>query len=146
MITITLPKENLTTGLENHIELLSEAIGVVFAEEMKKIMAVYPNYTPDKSPGQSYYERGSGTVYVKVKGGVTKYRNSEMLGRKWDIVPSKGKTVLRNTASYAAYVHLDEYQNRVHDKRGWSTEKDALEQIDLNEVYNQALKAIKSKI
>lgn len=124
------------------IPLFFETFGVIIAEEMRKVMAVYPNFIPDKSPGKTYYARGSGTVYVKKSGGTTRYGNSEMLGRRWEVIPSKGNVILRNKASYSAYVHHSDYQNRLHYKRGWANEEDALRSIDFSEVYDIVAKTL----
>lgn len=143
MITLTLPTEE-DLYLDLNLGALSETMGVLIAEQMKDTMARYPPYTPRKTPGKTYYERGSGSIYVKVSGGVTKYKNSENLGRKWDVLPSEGKTVLRNKASYSAYVHMASEQNRIHTKRNWKTEEDALEAINIAEIYDIARQALSS--
>lgn len=129
--------------LQEQLDTFYEVLPLMYATELHRIISVYPNYSPARQVGKTYYQRGMGTVYVKKSGGVTKRRVSEMLGRKWDIVKGKQSALLRNKASYSAYVHISDYQAKIHYKRGWENEETAMAQIDENRLINAAMRAIK---
>ena len=98
------------------------------AAEFQDVIAPYPPASYANQPKQFFpwYERGFGTRYPGGGGRQT----SQTLGRKWDI-SKHGRlgAVLSNTATYAPYVHLAEYQAWFHGPRGWKTEEDAIKQV-----------------
>jgi len=135
-ITINLDAGSFRKKLQKDLVGLPAALTLGLATKLQEVISPYPSYSPQKTPGKTYYQRGFGTIYVKKSGGVTKRKVSEMMGRKWDIIPAKNRATLRNKASYSAFVHSSTNQAKIHSKRGWETEETALEQIDTNKLFD----------
>lgn len=76
-------------------------------------LRLYPPETAANRPPTPYYIRGTGTQY--------KSRNdykSEQLGSRWVLKETYMATEIKNTASYAPYVHGDRQSARMA-KIGW---------------------------
>lgn len=138
MLKIKLDTPKKIANLERATGVVSQAL----ATEVQKRTAKYPPKSVDRKPGKTYYERGSGPVYVRKSGGVTKRKLSEMLGRKWDIVGGTNRAVLRNMASYSPYVHMKDDQARIHKRTGWKTVETALDEIDIDALAKRVLGGI----
>jgi hypothetical protein len=105
---------------------------LMVATRMHELISKYPPATAANRPkrGETHYERGLGSVYTRVGGGRSVRKTSEMLGRRWDILPgASGTTRLRNNASYAGYVHDARYQAWFHGDRGWRTDEEVIRQM-----------------
>lgn len=96
------------------------------SSELHLRLAEYPPSTSANKAkrGHTHYQRGLGSVYTTIGGKASKRFNSEQLGRKWDILKSGKSALLRNKASYSAFVHSKQRQAIVHKRRGWKTELD----------------------
>lgn len=96
---------------------------VAIAELVRNEIAPYPPAIPAKD--KRWYERGYGTKYRRKDGGITGRKTSEMLGRRWEVrAEGRGATV-RNSASYAPFVHGDNDQAAIHRYTGWVTDYEA---------------------
>ena len=99
------------------------------AAEIQGKIAPYPPATDANSPArQRWYERGYGSKWRTRGGSIAGRKTSETLGRRWAIstygdIGAK----LGNAASYAAFVHDDAKQSPFHKRRGWMSDKGAVE-------------------
>jgi len=123
------------TGLREVAEKMSadltpqiKAATMEIAAAFQGVIAPYAPSSGANTAGRSpyWYQRGFG---VKYPGGGGR-QTSQTLGRKWSL-ESAGPTSVNiiNTASYAPYVHLAEYQAWFHAERGWKTDEDAQREI-----------------
>lgn len=88
-------------------------------ERLKSKIAVYPPAIPRRGPGHSFYQRGRGSGYSRVGGGVTWGRKrSERLGANWRVKTSRNRGVLYNRVSYSQFV-VGKQQTSVHAAHGW---------------------------
>lgn len=101
-----------------------EAGTLGIAAAVQDRLAPYPAARP-RVAGKGYYVRGKGAFTA----GGKLVKSSETLNRKWSIKGVALGARLRNTASYAAYVHGKKRQNRYHGKHGWVREDTAIEQV-----------------
>jgi len=104
------------------------------AAEIQGKIAPYPPATSANrpaGPGSRWYERGFGSRYQRKDGIRSGRKTSETLGRRWGI-QSQGRigAVLGNLATYSPYVHSAEKQAKIHGKRGWVTDEEAIEKVE----------------
>lgn len=119
-------------------------------ETLKKHIAKYPpasEANSSRGPGNSWYKRGSGSVYEKVGGGVSYYKTSETLGRSWTTaVKDNGLTVeVGNKVTYGPYVQDRDRQTWFHKARGWLTVQEVIEE-DSEKIQKQVIDAINKKL
>lgn len=110
----------LATDLKPAIEAGARGI----AAAVQNVLAPYPAARP-RVAGRGYYVRGKG----QFTSGGKLVKASETLNRKWSIRGVALGARLRNTASYAAFVHGRKKQNRYHAKHGWVREDTAVEKV-----------------
>jgi hypothetical protein len=99
------------------------------AAEIQGKVAPYPPATEANSPArQRWYERGYGPKRRMRDGRIKGYKTSEILRDAWTIV-NYGDIGAKagNKASYAAFVHDDAKQAPFHKRRGWMSDKSAVE-------------------
>lgn len=121
-----------------HVRLqpaLNEA-AMAIAARLHGVIAPYP---PSSEANQargwtrggrnSWYERGFGAKWVTKNGGVHGKQTSQTLGRSWQIRATGTGAVVGTGASYAPFVQHDGQQAAFHAKRGWITDKQAVEQV-----------------
>lgn len=106
---------------------------LAIVKEIEDKVATYPAAGPwnmPGGPGSHWYKRGYGSRYMTVGGEVRDYGTSEDLGKKW-LAEKVGKTGarLKNTASYAQFVHSAEDQCPFHDAHGWVSDEDAVAKV-----------------
>lgn len=102
------------------------------AADIKTHMKEYPPSTEANMPrpGHTYYKRGYGPIYVRVRdGGVTGRKTSQLLNKSWStssqFTANTAKVTIGSRATYARYVHWGPKQARFHKARGWRTVQDA---------------------
>lgn len=124
----------LSTKLQPAIE--AGALGIAAAIQDR--LAPYPRARP-RIAGKGYYIRGRGSFSPRGK----LQKASETLNRKWSIKRVAWGARLRNTASYAVYVHGAKKQNRYHGKHGWVREDEAITQSrgDATAIMSAAISA-----
>lgn len=108
------------------------------AYEIRDWVRVYPAKSEanmPRNPGR-WYERGRGSMYARVGGGVKVVKRSEMLNRRWSLAhsatPASASVIIGNSASYVRYVHDAETQAGFHKRRGWRTAQDAIAKFQDN--------------
>jgi len=104
------------------------------AAEIQGEIAPYPPATSANrpaGPGSRWYERGFGPRWTRKDGSTGGRKTSETLGRRWGI-KSHGSigAVLGNIASYAPYVHDHEKRAKFHERRGWVSDREAIEDVE----------------
>jgi hypothetical protein len=102
------------------------------ALEIQGKIAPYPRSTIANSPGQRrWYERGFGPRWRRQDGTVGGRKTSETLGRRWG-VEREGSigAVVGNIASYSPYVHDHDKRARFHKRRGWVSDREAVEKVE----------------
>ena len=109
----------LATDLRPAIE--AAAMGVAAA--IQDVLAPYPPPRPRRPKG-GYYVRGRGSFTSKGK----LLKASEMLNRRWSLRTMPLGARLRNTASYAGWVHSRK-QTKRHAQTGWVRVDAATNQI-----------------
>ena len=92
---------------------------------IKGKIAKYPPATAANFPGpypKRWYQRGWGSKYARLSGGVGGRMTSETLGRRWTIRPRDAgmSVVVGNNVSYGIFVQ-GEKQAAFHERRGWKT-------------------------
>jgi hypothetical protein len=122
----------LATNLQPPIEAGAQGI----AAAVQNVLAPYPA-APPRIAGRGYYIRGKGQFTA----GGRLVKASETLNRKWSIRKVPWGSRLRNTASYAVWVHGKTKQNRYHGKRGWVREDQAAEQVTASGEAKQIMAA-----
>jgi hypothetical protein len=110
----------LATNLQPAIEAGAQGI----AAAVQNVLAPYPKAAPRRA-GKSYYVRGKGLFSANG----TLLKSSEMLNRRWSIRKVQLGARLRNTASYAAEVHGRRKQRKLHARRGWMREDEAIKKV-----------------
>lgn len=96
------------------------------AKKIKKYTSEYPPLSEANDPANPrgyWYERGYGW-----KGRVNN-PVSEQLNERWDISRRNKGVIITNSASYSIYVHKEEDQARIHNLRGWRTDKEGIEEV-----------------
>jgi len=112
-----------------------------FERGMARIQAHLSQYpplsnanVPSGSPPESWYQRGTGTIYARKRGGLTIRRTSQQLNRGWSVRRDFGSRIaeieLGNRVSYAPYVHLGSKQAGFHARRGWRTVEDTVRMFE----------------
>jgi hypothetical protein len=101
-----------------------EAGALGIAAAIQDTLAPYPP-APPRIAGLSYYVRGQGSFTARG----TLIRSSEMLNRRWGIKSIPLGARLRNTASYAGWVHGRQTQTRDHEITGWAREDTAISEV-----------------
>lgn len=119
----------LGKNLRPYIQRGSMAI----AKQIEGVVSKYPAPGPwnmPGGPGSHWYKRGYGGRYLTVGGELRDYGGSEDLGKKWT-VGKTGRTgaKLKNTASYAEFVHSSENQTEFHGAHGWIVDEDAIKEV-----------------
>jgi hypothetical protein len=109
----------LSTQLRPAIE--AAAMGVAAA--IQDVLAPYPP-APPRKPRRGYYVRGKGAFTSKGK----LIKSSEMMNRRWALRTVPLGARLRNTASYAGWVHSKK-QTKRHAKTGWARVDTAVNQV-----------------
>ena len=113
--------------------------------EIKREVAEYPPQSEANIPrgfgtaysvktrkaANSWYQRGYGPRWARRDGTVGGSRTSEMLNRSWRMrkAYSGTGTLLGNKASYAPAVHHWKEQASFHRRRGWVTDRDAVDRV-----------------
>ena len=92
---------------------------------IKGKIAKYPPRTIANMPGpypKRWYQRGWGSKYARLSGGIGGRQTSETLARRWTIRPRDAgmSVVVGNNVSYGIFVQ-GEKQAAFHERRGWKT-------------------------
>ena len=109
------------------------------ALEVKREVAEYPLSSEANIPrgfvskgNNRWYERGYGPRWARKDGSIGGRKTSEMLNRSWRMrkafAGSTG-TLLGSKASYSPVVHHHAEQAAIHKRRGWKTDKAAVEKV-----------------
>lgn len=129
----------LNINLENELQPALLAVAAVLQNEI----APYPP-APPKNPDR-WYERGYGPRWRRKRGGgIGGRKTSQLLNRSWAVEPrGQNEVLLTNRATYTKWVHLDQYQTRVHQQTGWVTDRMGIQQAtasgDIVRVIDRAL-------
>lgn len=119
------------------------ALMAIAAEVQDKVAPYAPSTEANvpSGPGSRWYERGYGPRWMLASGATVGRKTSETLGRRWSIHRASGrmKVVLSNIASYAAFVHSAEKQASFHKRRGWRTDRDAVNEVGRSSVVDRIL-------
>ena len=118
--------------LRSDIEVPLASVRMAVAAEIQDRLAPYPPASEANDPSRPrWYERGFGTRWRGGRGG---NKTSQMMNRQWDLRAISTTAVLRNMATYSAYVHHDPadggpHQAWFHGPRGWRTDKQVIAQV-----------------
>jgi len=136
--------DDLQRKLGANFSPLMRAATTGIAADIQKEIAPYPPATLANSPTQKrWYERGYGTKYRRLDGGITGRKTSQALGRSWGIKSSGSiGAELGSRATYSPYVHSDKLQADFHKRRGWKTDKQAVEKVIKRGVVEKHLRAV----
>ncbi len=119
----------LGTNIQPALKAATKAIAV----ELQGKIAPYPPATEANSPSNPlgrWYERGYGPKRQRKDGTVTGRQTSQLLNRRWAIRVAGGiGHSLGNAATYAKFVHGANDQARFHGRRGWVTDRAAIEKL-----------------
>jgi len=106
------------------------AVGLEWGmDRVIKEMMDYPSETSANRPNadRRWYERGVGSHYQRIDGGISTQRTSEDMRRKWHkklLSGAKGAIgTIWNVASYSKYVHGNRQSNTM-DNIGWEKLED----------------------
>lgn len=115
----------------------------LIAAEVKREVAEYPALSDANVPRSfnalysiksrkalnRWYQRGYGTKWARKDGTVGGARTSEMLNRSWGVRRLPLGAFVGSKASYAPVVHHWKEQASFHKRRGWVTDRDAVERV-----------------
>jgi hypothetical protein len=107
------------------------AAAIAIAHQVQSEVAPYPRATIANSPSNPtgrWYERGYGTRR-RTRSGIRGRKTSEMLGRAWSVARRGAGAVLKNRASYSAFLHDYKKQVGWAGTRGWITDKSAMQEV-----------------
>lgn len=93
---------------------------MAMGEDIVEVMQEYPPESEANQPPPPYYIRGTGQIGRG--GNLTK--SSENLREQWTVTPERegqevSAVVVRNTVTYAGWVHGMFLQTAFHARRGW---------------------------
>ena len=99
---------------------------------IKGKIAKYPPATAANFPGpypKRWYQRGWGSKYARLSGGVGGRMTSETLRAKWTIQSRDAgmSVVIGNNVTYSVFVQSAEKQAAFHKRHGWKTDKQVVE-------------------
>ena len=122
--TITIDDNGLAALLSQSLKPAIEAGALAVAAAIQDDLAPYPPAPPRRAKG-GYYVRGRGQFSAAGK----LLKSSEMLNRKWSIKAIPFGARLRNTASYAGWMHSRTKQTKAMAKIGWVREDEAINRV-----------------
>lgn len=121
------------------------AITKAVAAQVQGEIAPYPPASAANrpgGPGSRWYERGYGSRWRRMDGSIGGRPTSETLGRRWSISGWGGiGAVVRNIASYSIYVHDHGYRAWFHKRRGWVSDKEAVDKVMSSGVVDRIVDA-----
>lgn len=137
-MSVDVELHNTLAILATDLQKPMEAAAMGIAAAIQDRLAPYPRARP-RIAGKGYYIRGRGSFSPRGK----LQKASETLNRKWSIKRVAWGARLRNTASYAVYVHGAKKQNHYHGKHGWVREDEAIAQSrgDATAIMSAAISA-----
>ena len=152
--------ESLVRALNGDMRRAIRIISYPVAQRLKGIIAKYPAVTEANRPGGlRWYERGFGPKWrstperrwnpdrlkrnVIYGGNWAGVRTSETLNRSWAVGRVGDGSFVGSRASYSPVVHHYEDQAGFHKRRGWVTDKQAVDRIvhsgELDRIAQQAI-------
>lgn len=129
----------LNVNLNRELQPALMAVATVLQNEI----APYPA-PPPKNPDR-WYERGYGPRWRRKRGGgIGGRKTSQFLNRSWAVEPrGVNEVLLTNRATYTKWVHLNQYQTKVHQRTGWVTDTQGVQRAeasgDIVRVIDRAL-------
>ena len=133
---------------------------LLIAAQIKREVAKYPPLSEANMPrgfntaysiatrksANRWYERGYGPRWARKDGSIGGSKRSEMLNRSWAIGGQHLGAVLGSKASYAPAVHHYAEQASFHKRRGWVTDKQAVDRVrasgKMDRIMQQVVKRI----
>lgn len=135
----------LAKELRKDLDRSLEPAYLAVAELVRGEIAPYPPAPPYTPP--SWYERGYGTRYQDRNGRKTGRKTSEMMGRRWEVRSrGDGAALVQNFASYAPWVHSYAKQAKVHTRRGWVTDRAAVQRVERGGAMRKVIEARLQKL
>ena len=152
--------EKLMRALGADVEKAINRATPLIAKAIKREIAEYPPISEANVPrgfgsavsigtrksANRWYERGYGPRWARKDGSAGGSKTSEMLNRSWAIGAVWKGAVLGSKASYAPVVHHYREQASFHKRRGWVTDKEAIERVDktgkAQRIMNQVMRKL----
>ena len=138
--------ERLTRALNGDMRRALRIISYPVAQRVKTVVAKYPKESEANRPGRRrWYERGFGPKWrsapdkrwnpnrlkraVIYGGNWAGVRTSETLNRSWAVGRRGNGAFVGSRASYSPEVHHHADQADFHKRRGWVTDKEAVDRV-----------------
>lgn len=102
------------------------AASLAIGAELVDVLAPYPAAPGHGPSARRWYERGYGWRYATGGGKPV----SEQMNRRWDVLPRGLGAEVINLASYSGKVHMAADQEPLFAQIGWTTDEQAIAQID----------------
>lgn len=152
--------EQLMRALGADVEKAINRAAPLVAKAIKREIAEYPPVSEANIPrgfgsavsigtrksANRWYERGYGPRWARKDGSAGGSKTSEMLNRSWAIGAVWKGAVLGSKASYAPVVHHYKEQASFHNRRGWVTDKQAVDRVrksgKMDRIMQQVVKRI----
>lgn len=103
-------------------------------EDIQRWISPYPEINNEAlaiaEGRRTWYERSFGTKWRRKDGSVGGRQTTEFMDKRWYIKTTasqfRARAIIGNNASYVLYVHSAAKQTRVHQRRNWRTDKQAI--------------------
>lgn len=138
--------KQLMRALDGDLRKATRRAAVGIAREVIREVAEYPPLSSANAPGKRWYQRGYGPRWTRKDGTVGGAKTSEMLNRSWGVKRLPMGVLIGSRASYAPVVHHHKEQVSFHRRRGWVTDKQAVERVrksgKMERIMNRVIKRI----
>ena len=145
--------DELRRALDGDLRKAIREGAYIIGLEVKREVAEYPVASEANMPrgfvsrgNNRWYERGFGPRWARKDGSIGGSKRSEMLNRSWAIGGQHLGAVLGSKASYAPAVHHYAEQASFHKRRGWVTDKQAVDRVrasgKMDRIMQQVVKRI----
>jgi len=112
------------------------------SEQVRGVLTPYPAQPAPANP-RRWYERGYGPRWRRQDGSMGGRKTSEQLGQTWATERQGLDAALGTRVSYAPWVQSEEHQAAVHQRTGWKTDEQAVNEVlDSGVVEEMLLDAI----
>lgn len=144
-VRVTVPPD-LKRALDGNMQKVVQRASVPITREIHKIVSEYPGASEANRPNHRWYERGYGPRWSRKDGSIGGRKTSEMLNRSWGIQRKRWGMVLGSRASYSPVVHHHKEQAKFHKRRGWVTDKQAVDKMLRSGKMDRIVKAAVKRV
>ena len=135
--------KKLMRALDGDLKKALRRGGHLVGLEVKREVAEYPPQSEANIPrgfgsavsigtrqsANRWYQRGYGPRWARKDGSVGGRKSSEMLNRSWMVGRNRMGAFVASLASYSPVVHHYKEQASFHKRRGWVTDKTAVDRV-----------------